>query len=82
MAINNQPSQDDSPRVERRTGRRQRRGSLTIEWIALVTILVIGVIGGLGVVRNALIREFHDLTEAICETDVLDEQLGPQVDPP
>ena len=45
--------------------RKQRRGVLTLEWILLVTVLVIGVIGGLGAVRNATIAELADLAEAI-----------------
>jgi hypothetical protein len=83
---------DNTPAVERctrddrstktRRHARKRKGSLTIEWIALVTVLVIGILGGLGVVRNALVSEFQDLTESICETDVLDEQLGPNPNPP
>ena len=31
----------------------QRRGVLTLEWILLVTVIVIGIIGGLGAVRSA-----------------------------
>jgi hypothetical protein len=45
--------------------RHKRRGVLTLEWILLVTVLVIGVIGGLGAVRNATINELQDLAEAI-----------------
>jgi len=45
--------------------RSQRRGVLTLEWILLVTVLVIGVIGGLGIVRNATVAELTDLAEAI-----------------
>lgn len=45
--------------------RRKRRGVLTLEWILLVTVLVIGIIGGLGAVRNATIGELQDLAEAI-----------------
>ena len=45
--------------------RSRRRGALTLEWILLVTVLVIGVIGGLGVVRNATVGELRDLAEAI-----------------
>ena len=50
-----------------RGGRRksQRRGMLTMEWILLITVLVIGVIGGLGAVRNALVSELDDLAGAI-----------------
>jgi hypothetical protein len=64
-----------------RRRRSARKGSLTIEWIVLVTLLCVGILGALGVVRNALILEFHELTESICETDVLDEQVGPLVEP-
>lgn len=45
--------------------RKQRRGVLTLEWILLVTVLVIGVIGGLGAVRNATLSELADLANAI-----------------
>lgn len=47
------------------TKRTKRRGVLTLEWILLVTVLVIGIIGGLGAVRNATIGELVDLAEAI-----------------
>ena len=45
--------------------RNRRRGVLTLEWILLITVLVIGIIGGLGAVRNAVISELLDLAEAI-----------------
>lgn len=45
--------------------RAARRGVLTLEWILIVTVLVIGVIGGLGAVRNATVAELSDLAEAI-----------------
>jgi hypothetical protein len=38
---------------------------LTFEWILLISLLVIGIIGGLSAVRNALICEIHDLAECI-----------------
>ncbi len=60
--------------------RRNRKGFLTIEWIALVTVLCVGIIGALGVVRNSLILEFNELTDSICETDVLDEVTTPLPD--
>jgi hypothetical protein len=53
----------------RQTARR-RRGVLTLEWILLVTVIVIGVIGGLGVVRNATVGELRDLAEAITHLNV------------
>ncbi len=47
------------------TRRVKRRGVLTLEWVLLVTVLVIGIIGGLGAVRNATVSELMDLAEAI-----------------
>ena len=44
---------------------RRRRGVITIEWIAFVTILCIGTIGGLAVARHAIISELVDIAEAI-----------------
>lgn len=44
---------------------RRRRGVLTFEWILLISLLVIGVIGGLSAVRNALICELVDLANCI-----------------
>ena len=54
------------------TGRasRRRRGVLTLEWILLVTVIVIGVIGGLGVVRSATLGELKDLAQAITQLNV------------
>lgn len=45
--------------------RPKRRGSLTFEWILLISLLVIGIIGGLAAVRNALLCELQDLTQCI-----------------
>ncbi len=45
--------------------RKSRRGVLSLEWIILLTVLVIGIIGGLGAVRNAMISELQDLAEMI-----------------
>ncbi len=41
---------------------RRRRGMFTFEWILLISLLVIGVIGGLTGVRNSLICELDELT--------------------
>jgi hypothetical protein len=49
---------------------RRRRGVLTLEWILLVTVIVIGIIGGLGVVRTATLGELKDLAEAITHLNV------------
>lgn len=49
----------------KQANRKNRRGVLTLEWILIVTVLVIGTIGGLGAVRNATVAELGDLAEAI-----------------
>ena len=58
-------------RIKRVIGRFRgdRRGLLTFEWILLISLLVIGVIGGLGAVRNALICELVELAECIESLD-------------
>jgi len=53
-----------------RQATRRRRGLLTLEWILLVTVIVIGITGGLGVVRNATVGELRDLAEAITHLNV------------
>jgi pilus assembly protein Flp/PilA len=42
-----------------------RRGSVFVEYILLVSIVGIGVIVGLAVVREALVNELVELAEAI-----------------
>lgn len=57
-----------------------RRGALTLEWILIITVLVIGVIGGLGMVRNAIIAEMADMAESIIDLQVqteAEEDLDP-----
>ena len=60
--------------IKRLTSRKRnrRRGMLTVEWILLLTVLVIGIIGGLGAVRIAINAELQDLADAIeklnCDT--------------
>ena len=44
---------------------RKRRGVLTLEWTLLITVVIIGIIGGLGAVRGAILGELNDLAEAI-----------------
>lgn len=50
-------------RTEKRANR--RRGVLTFEWILLISLLVIGVIGGLSAVRNSLLNELNDLDQCL-----------------
>jgi len=45
-------------------------GVLSFEWILLVTLLVIGIVGGLSAVRDAVIDELGDVAEA---TGVIDQ---------
>jgi hypothetical protein len=52
--------------------RRVRRAFLTLEWIILVTVVIIGTIGAVGLIRNQLIEEYQELTQSICETNLCD----------
>lgn len=56
--------------------RKQRRGMLALEWILIITVLVIGVVAGLGLVRNAIVEEMHDMSVSI-----MDLQVDPNEDP-
>lgn len=59
---------------KRRFGKKakNRKGILTFEWILLISLLVIGVIGGLSSVRNALLGELDDLASCIRAIDLCD----------
>ncbi len=48
---------------------RDDRGVLTFEWILLITVLTIGVVGGLSAVRDAIISELGDVAEGIVSVD-------------
>ena len=57
-----------------------RRGALTLEWILIITVLVIGVIGGLGLVRNAIMAEMVDMSQSIHALQVQtppEDNVGP-----
>lgn len=63
--------------------RRIRRGVLTFEWILLISLLVIGIIGGLSAVRNALLCELNDLAECVGALNCCDcGQCDPSGCPP
>jgi hypothetical protein len=47
-----------------------RRGVLTLEWILIITVLVIGIVGGVAVVRNAIVSEMYDMSESIMDLQV------------
>ena len=42
-----------------------RRGSLSFEWIVITTLLVIGMISGLGALRNSVVQKLDDLTTSV-----------------
>lgn len=44
-------------------------GVLTFEWILLVTVLVIGIVGALSAVRDAINTELGDVAEAMVALD-------------
>ena len=50
----------------------RRRGALTLEWILLATVLIIGTVGGVAAVRNALILEYEEMIDTICAMSVAD----------
>jgi len=45
------------------------QGVLTFEWILLITILAIGIVGGLSAVRDAVISELGDVSHAVTAVD-------------
>ncbi len=48
---------------------REDEGVLTFEWILLITVLTIGIVGGLSAVRDAVITELGDVAEAVVSLD-------------
>lgn len=48
---------------------REEQGTLTFEWILVITVLVIGIVGGLSTARDALISELGDVTEGMISLD-------------
>lgn len=56
----------------RRWGQRiyaDQRGVLSFEWILLITLVVIGIVGGLSAVRDAIIDELGDMAGAAVAID-------------
>lgn len=54
-----------SEQQRRRAAQLRRRGSVVLEYLLLATIVGLGVIVGLAVVRDALVTELKDLAFAI-----------------
>ncbi|MCO6456956.1 MAG: hypothetical protein J5I93_16780 [Pirellulaceae bacterium] len=48
---------------------REDEGTLSFEWVTLTTLLTIGAVGGLASVRDAVVDEMADMTEAIVSLD-------------
>lgn len=48
---------------------RQDDGGLTFEWVLLVTLVVIGIAGGLTAARDAALSELGDVAGAIVAVD-------------
>jgi Flp pilus assembly pilin Flp len=48
---------------------REDEGVLTFEWILLITVLVIGVVGGLSAARDGLLTELGDVAEGMISLD-------------
>lgn len=47
----------------------EQEGVLTFEWILLVTVLVIGIVGGVAAVRDGVISELADVAEGVTHID-------------
>jgi hypothetical protein len=54
----------------RKANYRRRKGALTLEWVLLCTILIIGTVGGVAAVRNALVLEYQEMIETICKMSI------------
>lgn len=48
---------------------KEEDGVLTFEWVLLVTVLTIGIVGGLAAARDAIIDELGDVAEAMIALD-------------
>ncbi len=66
----NRMSTRPSTRPSTRLSSHRRRGVLTLEWILLITVVVIGIIAGLGAVRDAILCELKSLADAIMALNV------------
>ena len=48
----------------------RRRGAITLEWILLVTVIIIGTVGAVAAVRNELVTEYVEILETICKMSI------------
>lgn len=49
--------------------RKKDCGVLTFEWVLLITVMIIGIIGGYSAMRDAVIDEMGDLADAVIAVD-------------
>lgn len=62
---------------------RRDRGVLSYEWILLITVVAVGVVGGMTAARDAIISELGDIAGAIVSVDQSYVGFGCEfVDPP
>ena len=61
--------------------RKEDRGVLTFEWIALITLLLIGIVGGYSAVRDGIIDELGDVAGAVISVDQSFATEGPACAP-
>jgi Flp pilus assembly pilin Flp len=47
----------------------EEEGVLSFEWVLLITLLVIGIVGGLAAARDGIIDELGDIAEATMSID-------------
>ena len=48
---------------------REDDGVLTFEWVLLISVLTIGTVGGISAVRDGMLTELGDVTEAMISLD-------------
>jgi hypothetical protein len=49
---------------------KQRRATITLEWIVLVTVIIIGSLAAVAAVRNSLLEEYREILDTICQMSV------------
>jgi len=49
--------------------RHDEDGALTFEWILVITLVIIGIVGGLSAARDAVVEELGDVAEAAMHID-------------
>ena len=54
-------------------------GVLTFEWVLLVTLLTVGIIGGISAARDAIIDELGDVSQAMLNLDQTYTVMSPLV---